>query len=153
MKIFYITFLCVISTSLSGQQLKTIDSVEFCLKTFEVPATCSADSKESFKCDDYSMFWKYINKEMIDYVNGNYLEILSRGFKHFKKKSTICYLLGTKVNCYIVSYENNSKTDYLIIAYGMVNDQSVLLNLNSKREMKTNANLPDFVKQVLRFKE
>lgn len=99
------------------------------------------------------MFWKYLDQAMIEFVNDKYLDILSRGFKNFKKRSTKCYLLNEKVNCYIVSYEIENRTDYLVIAYGRVNNQSVVLNLNSKREMKNNADLPDFVKQILQFKE
>jgi hypothetical protein len=150
MKIIFFV-LCIFSFgTMNAQKAKKL---VLCSTKFTAPAGCTTDSKESLKCTDYSMFWEYLDQDMIRLVTYKYLDILSKGFKNFKKESTECYLLHQKVDCYIVSYENGQSNDYLIIAYGTVNNESVVFHLNSFREIRTNADLPEFAKQIFQFGE
>lgn len=146
--LFFIT-----SISAYGQTTKQVNLLTFASKEFKTPEGCKAESQYQVLCDDYTMVWLYMNNEMLKTMPDQAVNQLSGQLKDFKKKSITVYLLGEEAKGYKISFKNEStkKTGYQIIAYGVANGQPVLVQLSLNKEPKTDDDLPDFPKQIVRL--
>jgi uncharacterized protein YfeS len=62
-------------------------------------------------------------------------------------------LLGEEAKGYKISFKNESikKRGYQIVAYGVANGQPVLVQLSLNKEPKTDEDLPDFPRQIVKL--
>lgn len=142
----------LLTTTAFGQTSK-IDSLTFCFNKYKVPTGCVAESEYQVKCDNYSMVWLYMNEQMLQYMPDQFINQLAGQMKKFKKEPVTCYLLDKEVKGYKISFKTDKGTDYQLIAYGIANGQPVLVQLSLDAEPKTNDNIPDFPKQIIRLKK
>ena len=148
----FLTALFFVSSAASfGQTTNQVDSLTFCFNKYKVPAGCLAESEYQVKCDNYSIVWLYMNEQMLQSMPDQFVSQLSGQMKKFKKESIICYLLDKEVKGYKISFKNDNGTAYQLIAYGDVNGQPVLVQLSLNNEPKTNQDIPDFPRQIIRL--
>ena len=153
MKYILTVLLFITSVSAFGQITKQVDVLNFTSKEFKVPEGCKAKSQYQVQCADYAMVWLYMNNEMLKTMPDQAVNQLSAQLKDFKKQAITVKLLGEEAKGYKTSFKNEStkKTGYQIIAYGVANGQPVLVQLSLSKEPKTNDDLPDFPKQIVRL--
>ena len=71
--------------------------------------------------------------------------------KNFKKEPIKCFLLDKEVKGFKITFKKGKGIGYQLIAYGVANGQPVLVQLAIDNEPRTNDDLPDFPRQILRF--
>lgn len=98
------------------------------------------------------MSWIYLNKQMLQSVPQQLVEGMAKKMKDFKEEPITCYLLGTEAMGYKISYtKEGGKKAYQIIGYGTANQQPVLVQLVLGREPRTNNDLPEFARQIIKI--
>ena len=94
-----------------------------------------------------------MNNEMLRTMPDQAISQLSTQLKDYKKKEIAVFLTGEKVKGYKITFKNE-KTDnkgYQIVAYGTVNRQPLLFQLALDKNPKSNADLPEFVRQIVKI--
>ena len=71
--------------------------------------------------------------------------------KKFKKEPVTCYLLDNQVKGYKISFKTDQGTSYQLMAYGLANEQLVLVQLSLNKEPKTDDDIPAFPRQMIRL--
>jgi len=134
-----------------GQTTKQVDSVTFCFNKYKVPTGCTAKSEYQVKCDNYSIVWLYMNEQMLQTMPDQFVNQMAGQMKKFKKEPITCYLLDKEVKGYKISFKKDNGTGYQLIVYGVANGQPVLVQLSLNDEPKTNDNIPEFPRQIIRL--
>lgn len=134
-----------------GQASKQIDSLNFCNKKYKVPTECITESEYQAKCDKYLIQWLYMTNEMLETMPDQFVSQLAGQMKKFKKESITPYLLEQEVKGYKISFKSDGKTLYQIIAYGVANGQPVLVQLSLDKEPRTNDDIPEFARQIVKL--
>jgi hypothetical protein len=123
----------------------------FCFNKYKVPNGCTAESEYQIKGDNYSMVWLYMTEQMLQSMPDQFVNQMAGQMKKFKKETITCYLLDEEVKSYKISYKKDNGIGYQLIAYGVVNGQPVLVQLSLDNEPKTNEDIPDFPRQIIRL--
>ena len=139
------------SATLFGQTTDKVDSVTFCFIKYKVPIGCTAKSEYQVQCDNYSIVWLYMNEQMMQSMPDQFVNQMAGRMENFKKKSITCYLLDNPVKGYAISFKKDSGTGHQLIAYGVANGQPVLVQLSLNSEPKTNDDIPEFPRQIIRM--
>jgi hypothetical protein len=143
-------FILFAATSFA-QTSNNVDTVRFCFIKYKVPAGCTAESRSQVKCDNYSISWIDLTPEILKTMPDQVVNQMAGQFKKFKKEAITCYLLDNPVKGYKVSYKTDRGTTYQIVAAGVANEQPVLVQLVLDKEPKTDADIPEFPKQMIRL--
>ena len=153
MKYILINLLFMAAVSVNGQTNKEVSLLKFGSQEFTVPAGCKALSEHQVQCDHYTLGWFYMNKVMLKTAPEEFVNDLSGDLKDFKKQPISVFLYGEEVKGYKISFKNEAtqKTGYQIIAYGIVNNQAVLVQLMLDNEPRTNDDLPDLPKRIIKL--
>jgi hypothetical protein len=153
MKYILISLILMTVVSVNGQTNQEANLLKFGSQEFTVPAGCKADSDHQVQCDHYTLGWFYMKKAMLKTVPEELIELLSERTEDFKKLPIFVSLFGEQVKGYKLSikHEGAQKTSYQIIAYGIVNNQPVLVQLMLDKEPKTNDDLPDLPKKIIKL--
>ena len=130
MRQFLTVLLVFFSATLFGQTTNQIDSVTFCFNKYKVPTGCTAQSEYQVQCDNYSIVWLYMNEQMLQSMPDQFVNQMAGQMKKFKK---------------------DNGTGYQLIAYGVANGQPVLVQLSFNNELKTNDDIPEFPRQIIRL--
>jgi len=147
-----LTILFVTVTSITfGQTSKQIDSLSFCHNKYKAPSGCKTESEYQLDCNNYSIQWLYLNDEMLKTMPEQFVSQLAGQMKKFKKESFAPYLLDKEVNGYKISYKSDNRIKFQIIAYGIANGQPVLVQLTLDKEPMTNADIPEFARQIIKL--
>jgi hypothetical protein len=134
-----------------GQNSNQVDSVTFCFNKYKVPTGCTAQSEYQVQCDNYSIQWLYMNEQMLQSMPDQFVNQMSGQMKKFKKEPITCYMLDKEVKGYKISFKKDDGTGYQLIAYGVANGQPVLVQLSLNNEPKTNDDIPQFPRQIIRL--
>ena len=151
MRQLLITFFILARAASFGQTSTKIDSLTFCFIKYKVPAGCSAETEYQIKCDSYSLVWLYMDKQMLQVTCNQLVNQMSGQMKKFKKEAITCYLLDKRVKAYKISFTKENGKGYQLITYGVVNGQPVLVQLSLENKPRTNNDIPDFPKQIIRL--
>lgn len=151
MKSIFTSIFILVAASTIAQSPAKSDTVKFCYIKFALPAGCSATSESQVKCDDCSMAWIYLSYPMLQSVPGQTIDNMSHQLKKFKKEAITCYLLDAPAKGYRMSYKTDQGTIYQLMAYGVANEQPVILQLVLTKEPKSNNDIPAFAKQFIRL--
>lgn len=152
MKYILTALLLLMSIVSFAQARKQIDSLTFCFNKYPVPSGCSAQSEYQVKCSDYSIAWIYMNNDMLKSMPEQFINQMAEQMQGFKKEPITCYLLEKEVKGYKISYTSDKNTLYQLIAYGVVNEQPVIVQFVLDWEPKTNKDIPEFARQIVRIK-
>ena len=125
------------------------DTISFCFIKYKIPAECKATSEYQVKCDDYTMSWTYLTPQTAQTMPDQILKQMAGQMKKFKKEPVTCYLLGNPVKGYKISYKTDQGTGYQLMAYGMANEQLVLVQLSLDKEPQTGEDIPAFPRQMI----
>lgn len=139
------------AASVSAQDTKQVDSLSFCFTKYKVPADCTAQSEFQVSCDNYSMLWLYMTEQMLVSVPEQFVTQMTSQVKVLKKEPLTCYLLGNEAKGYLVSFKKGDGTAYQLIAWGIANQQPVLVQLILGKEPKKNEDIPAFPGHIIRF--
>ena len=140
---FLLTFI-----SWSASATDITDSVRFCFRNYPVPKACTVSSATEIRSVSGNLSWVYVEKDNLLFSWNALLNKLQT-YPAFSRERLRCILAGREVNGYRVSYQKEGKTMYQLIAYGIVNNQPVLVQLNTNKNPLTNKDLPDFAKQFI----
>ena len=141
----------ILTISTYGQIGNKIDSLRFCDLKYLAPKHCKVESEYQVQCSEYSIQWLYMNQEMLNTMPEQFVSQLCEQMKHFKKEQITPYLLDKEVKGYKISFKSGSVTTYQIIAYGIANGQPVLVQLSLANEPKSNGDIPDFARQIVKL--
>ncbi len=147
-----LTLLFILFTTTVFAQ-KKVDTLNFCSMKIPVPAGCKAESEYQVQCDNYTMVWLYMNEEMLKAkVPEQFIDQMKDQVKQFKKEPTIAFVLNKEFKAYKISLKDeNNISRYQIVAYGIANGQPVLVQLSLNSEPKTNADIPEFPRQIVKL--
>jgi hypothetical protein len=134
-----------------GQVTDKADTVSFCFIKLKVPQGCKAGSEYQIKCDDYSMSWTYLTPQTLQTMPDQLISQMAGQMKKFKKEPVTCYLLDNPVKGYKISFKTDQGIAHQLIAYGIANEQPVLVQLSLDKEPKTNDDIPAFPRQLIRL--
>ncbi len=151
MRQFLIALLLFFSATSFGQTTKQVDTLTFCFNKYKVPTGCTAQSEYQVQCVNYTMVWLYMNEQMLQSMPDQFVNPMSGQMKKFKKEPITCYLLDKEVKGYKISFKKDNGTGYQLIAYGAANGQPVLVQLSLNNEPKTNEDIPEFPRQIIRL--
>jgi hypothetical protein len=144
------SFLFIVTTSFA-QTPGNGDTVNFCFIKFKIPAGCKATSEYQVKCDNYSMTWIYLTPQTFQTMPDQVINQMAGQMKKFKKEPVTCYLLGNPVKGYKISFKTDQGTGHQLMAWGLANEQLVLVQLSLDREPKTDDDIPAFPGQMIRL--
>ena len=151
MKQLFTTIFLFFSIVSFGQATKKVDSLSFCRNRYAVPQGCVAESEYQVECDNYSIVWLYMKEEMLTAMPDQFIDQMAVQMKKFKKTPITCYLLGKEVKGYKISFKGDKGTRHQLIAYGTANGQPVMVQLSLNEEPKTNDDIPQFPRQIIRL--
>jgi len=150
MKPFLLILFFFIAANAVGQTNKK-DTLTFCYIKYPVPAGCISEPNSSVKCDGWKLSWIYLNDEMLKTVPDQLVNQMAGQLKKFRKEAITCYLLFNPAKGYKLSYKVEDATVYQLIAYGIANEQPVIVQLNLGKEPKSNEDIPEFARQMIRL--
>ena len=127
------------------------DTISFCFMKYKIPSGCKAVSEYQLKCDDYSMSWIYLTPQTFQTMPDQIIKQMAGQMKKFKKEPVTCYLLDNQVKGYKISYKTDQGTGYQLMAYGIANEQLVLVQLSLGKEPESNEDIPAFPRQMIRL--
>ncbi len=151
MRQFFTALILFSVTTSFAQTSKQIDSVSLCFNSYKVPTGCAAPSEYQLECDDYKMIWLYVTEDMLQTMPAQFVDQVTEGMKKVKKETITCYLLDKEVQGYKLSYKRDNETAYQLIAYGVVNGQPVIVQVGLTNDPKTNEDIPEFPRQIIRL--
>lgn len=125
-----------------------ITHLSFCGKKYTISDQCVAESKHRIKCDDYEMSWSYAEGTMLEIAAEQAIRTFEQMHHSSQRETITCYLSGQKVNAFKVNTPNQ---ECYILAYGIVNKHSVVVELSLHKEPLTNDHLPETVKKILQL--
>ena len=141
----------LLATTTFGQTPSKIDTLTFCFNKYKVPTGCTAQSEYQVKCNNYSIVWLYMTEPMLQSVPEQFISQMAGQMKKFKKEPITCYLLDNEVKGYRISFKKDNGAAYQLIAYGIANGQPVLVQLSLDSEPKSNEDIPEFPRQIIRL--
>ena len=151
MKKFLFFLFFFIAASSFAQTPGKRDTISFCFIKYKIPAGCTAASEYQVKCDDYSMTWIYLTPQSFQTMPDQIVDQMAGQMKKFKKEPVTCYLFDNPVKGYKISFKTEQGTGHQLMAYGMANEQLVLVQLSLDREPKTDDDIPAFPRQIIRL--
>jgi hypothetical protein len=154
--------------SILNKVIKSIDSFTFCNVSYKISRDC--DRRNQSNCcsanlnpynlqlgcyNGTSLFWSYFETEGM--ARQNFESIPAQWMLQSKKMSTenvTCILVDKKVQANKIEYitKENHKF-YCIMTYGVVNDQPVLVQRMSSKEIKNNKDIQQLFQQIIKFSE
>jgi len=78
-----------------------------------------------------------------------FISQIETGLKDVKKVPLKVYILKKPAKGYEISFKTDDGIRYRILAYAVVNNQPVLIQLSLNNEPKTNEDIPDFPRQIM----
>jgi hypothetical protein len=149
--LFTILFFLTVSTAFAQEQ-KQIDSLSFCSIKYKVPTDSKAESEYQVRGSNYSMQWLYMNQQMLDAnVPEQFISQMEGQMKKFKKEHISVFLLDKEVKGYKFSFKKDNGIGYQIVAYGIANGQPVLVQLSLNIDPKTNTDIPEFPRKIVKL--
>ena len=127
------------------------DTISFCFIKYKIPVGCTASSEYQVKCDDYSITWMYLTPQSFQTMSDQIVDQMAGQMKKFKKEPVTCYLLGNPVKGYKISFKTDQGTGHQLMAYGVANEQLVLVQLTLDKEPRTDEDIPAFPGQMIRL--
>lgn len=151
MKYILIIILSLCAVFAMAQSSQAVEEVRYCGYVIPVPEGCQANSDYEVTCDDFVIQWMYLEPDMLSFMPKQYLDQLDERLKKFKKRNIQLISFEKKIDGYLVSYKDAKEMKYKIVAFGMINDQAVLLNLSLPQEPLSNDDLPTVAKQFVKL--
>jgi hypothetical protein len=151
MKQFLIISFLIITANSFAQNPGKEDTISFCFIKYKIPAGCKASSEYQVTCNDYSMTWIYLTPQTFQTMPDQIINQMAGQMKKFKKEPVTCYLLDNQVKGYKISFKTDQGTSYQLMAYGLANEQLVLVQLSLNKEPKTDEDIPPFPRQMIRL--
>jgi hypothetical protein len=150
MKTLLISFMLLIVQASDAQMESGPDTISFCFNKYEMPSNWTRKGDFEVKKADCDFSWMYVSEDNLLFACNGLLNKL-KTYKGFNKEKISCFISNKRVNGYRVSFERGSETVYQIIAYGIINEQPVMVQLTLKKDPVSNSDIPDFVYQILRM--
>lgn len=152
MKYIIIIFLSLVAVYAMAQSSEAVKEVLYCGYVIPVPDSCLADSDYEVACDDFVIQWMYLEPDMLSFMPKQYLDQLDERLKKFRKRNIQLVSFENEIDGYLVSHKDEKEIKYKIVAFGMINDQAVLLNLSLPQEPVSNDDLPTVAKQFVKLR-
>jgi hypothetical protein len=152
--LFYETIPFILSILIASSavcQTNKTDTVTFCYIKYLVPAGCEAKPNSSVQCDGWKLSWIYLSVEMLQTVPDQLINQMAGQLQKFKKESISCYLLGSPAKGYRLSYQMEGVKVYQLIAYGIANEQPVILQLSLNKSPQSDEDIPVFARQMIKL--
>lgn len=129
-----------------------VTKLSFCGNTYSIPNGCEAKSKHKVDCGEYKMSWSYVDCKMLNYMAEDAAQELELSSYKSTRENISCFLKDTEVNAFkITTFVNGEIEACQIIAYGIVNEYPVLVQLYVAGEIKTNESIPETMRQIIRL--
>lgn len=135
----------------NGQGAKQYDSLILLNNKYKTPIGCKAKTAYQLKCDNYTIQWFYMSDGIMKMLPDTIVSQLERQKKAFNKEMINPYILDQVMKGYKISYESEGSMQYQIIAYGIVNEQPILVQLSLDNEPRNNDDIPEFARQIIKL--
>lgn len=130
----------------------SVETVTVASNMLSVPPDCKVETENKVHCNNYTVEWTYGDEQKVKGLQDAFLA-MGGMLDKFKKKRYDFYLFETRVKGYQVSYKNATGTTYQISASGVINGEPVWILVSLDKEPVTNDDIPQFVRQIIRFSE
>jgi hypothetical protein len=147
MKQLFILLLLVSVFSTQAQQTK---SVRFCFRQMPVSPECTVESEYEIRDGQATLSWVYVADDNMIFAANGLLKKLEN-YPEFTKEHMNAYLLDHRVSAYRVSFKKGSEKVYQIIAYGIVNNQPVMVQLCLNKQLTASKDIPSFALPFIRI--
>lgn len=142
-----------ITSNLFSQTENKIDSLSYAHIKIAVPENCVAKSEyELLDCEDISVQWLYLNKEMLEVVPTQFYNQFEQQQNVIDKEKMKIESYSSELNGYKFKTRNSGKIRYVIIVSGTVNNQPLLLNIGSEKNVKKTSDLSEFLRTIIEIK-
>lgn len=125
-----------------------VTSLSFCGNTYSIPEGCVAKSNHHIICDEYEMVWFYTNKKELSFIANETMRKLELKRYQPKKEVIRCFITGAPVDAIKITSKTHGCE---LLAYGIVNEHPVIVRVWLQTEPHTNAEIPEGVREFLRF--
>jgi hypothetical protein len=147
MKNIITLLLLIISLNLFAQTNK-IKNVDFFGKSIEVLDECGEVMQGMLKCDSFILFW--ISQPLEDFERHKDEFMVQMSEREAEKIE--CYILDKKVDAYKGNMEEEGTgSGYSLNICSKINNQVAFITMWLKTNPQTNDELPNFIKQILKF--
>lgn len=151
-KLLFLGLLGITINSYS-QTEKTVDTLSYAHIKIAVPENCEAKSEyELLDCQNFSVQWLYLNEEMLKAIPGEFYQQFEQQQNVVDKDKMILQSFKSELNGYKFKTRNSGKTRYRIIVAGTVNNQPLLLNIGSEKNIKETSDLSEFLRTIIEIK-
>ena len=134
-------------------QKNSFSKVNYANLEIEVPINYKANSEFEIENDNFSAQWLYLSKEMFDQ---NVQNQIIKQFEDQTKAIEIAEIsfLSKGFNIKGKIYKlKNTELKFKVLAYGIVNNQPLVLNLSFKNEPISNIDLDQLMQNFIKFKD
>jgi hypothetical protein len=145
-----ILFLAFLGTILVLSFINRVTHLSFCGVTYSIPEKCDANSKHQVKCESCEMSWSYVEGKTLNYAVTQAVKTFDRDKYQSKIDTITCYLAGKEISAIQVT---SPRHGCYIVAHGIVNDHSVMVELLLHKKPFTNEHIPEAIHQILQLAE
>jgi hypothetical protein len=147
MKNIITLLLLIISLNLFAQTNK-IKNVDFFGKSIQVTDECEQVMQGMLKCDSFILYW--ISQPLDDFER--HKDEFMAQMDEREVEIIECYILDKKVDAYKGNMEElGTGSGYLLNICSKINNQVAFITMWLKTNPQTNDELPNFIKQILKF--
>ena len=154
MKNISILILLFLTLNSFAQITEKIDSLNYAGIKIIVPEECTAKSQyELLECNGNSIQWLYLNQEMLKSVPDQIIAQFTQQQNTQKQGKIKLVSFGQELEGIKFKRKNSNKTNFTLVAYGIVNNQPLLINISTNKEISENSDLDEFLSRIIQFKK
>ena len=125
--------------------------IEFCGKKYDVPKNSLRITDTELKGDGFLIIWVYVSAHELKKLHESIIPDLEARLDKFKYEEANFVSYRGRMKGYNIRYKDGKKKEYKIMAYGKVNGHNVMVDVSFTEQVKSNDDLPPFVKKIIRF--
>lgn len=148
---YYLTLYSIfLALTIQAQNNEIITQVNFAGEQIPVPENCSTDSEYALiDCQGTSVQWLYLNEEMLGEVVEQYVTQMGaqHGVRNIGQVKILSF--GSELKGDTFERKHADGISYNILASGIVNQQPLLLNIVSDKQLKDTDDLSAFLKSFI----
>lgn len=144
-------FLSIASIVFSQEQEEVFT---LCGIELSVPIGCVADQHSQVQCEDYTLTWLYMTPEMFEQeLPEHFIKQMGEQLNNFKLAPITASMFDQPATAYKIRFKKKKGYGYQLVAYAIINQQPVLLQLVLNKPINSNKDIPETARRVLQFIE
>lgn len=127
-------------------------ALDFCGQNYPITSGCTLQSKYQLQCADYQLTWMYLDYGMLKTFPEQFVRQIEKQHKGAERQPLDCFILQKPAKGFLVTYPKPAGgMAYELIAYGVANQQPVMLQLTLENTPEKTADLPAVPRQLVQL--